>query len=85
MRGARFVRVVPLTGVQTHVVPQTQGWQVAVSQPDGDVLVGPPHGDWRTALELARLICERAELPLEPTTEKMFSRVGQFKAPPSRQ
>ena len=83
LTGARFVRVVPLTGVQTHVVAATRGWQVALSQPAGDVLVGSPQADWRQALELARLVCDRAGLPLEQTTEKMFSRVGQFSPPPA--
>ncbi len=82
MSGARFVRVVPLTGVQSHVVAQTRGWQVALSRPEGDVLVGVPMADWRAAWDLARLLCERTELPLDETTEKMFSRVGQFTTPP---
>jgi hypothetical protein len=80
--GARFVRVVPLTGGQAHVTAQqSAGWQVALSQRDGDRLVGKPLGDWRVALDLARLLCDRAGLPLEETTERMFSRVGQFSPP----
>jgi hypothetical protein len=77
--GARFVRVVPLTGGQMHGGgAQMPGWQVALSRAEGDMLVGTPMRDWRTARELARILCERTELPLDETTEKMFSRVGQF-------
>jgi hypothetical protein len=79
MGGARFVRVVPLTGGQVHGAgAQMPGWQVALSRAEGDMLVGAPMADWRNARELARLICERTELPLDETTERMFSRVGQF-------
>jgi hypothetical protein len=34
--------------------------------------------DWRPARDLARQVCEAAELPLHELTERMFSRVGQF-------
>ena len=78
MGGARFVRVVPLTGGQAHVAAQSAGWQVALSRSEGDMLVGAPMPDWRNARELARVLCERSGLPLDETTEKMFSRVGQF-------
>ena len=80
MHGARFVRVVPLTGGQVH--GQTGGWQVALSRSEGDMLVGAPMADWRSARELARVLCERTELPLDDTTQKMFSRVGQFSPRP---
>jgi hypothetical protein len=78
LAGARTVRVVPLTGVQSHVVAQTRGWQVALSRPEGDVLVGSALADWRVAWDLARLLSERTEIPLDETTQKMFSRVGQY-------
>jgi hypothetical protein len=84
MSGARFVRVVPLTGVQSHVVAQTRGWQVTLSRPEGDVLAGSAMADWRDARELARLLCECTGLALDETTERMFSRVGQFPGVPPR-
>ena len=70
------MRVVPLTGGNHHI--QTSGWQVALGRADGDLLLGKPLADWQTARELARLVCERTELPLDELTERMFSRVGQF-------
>jgi hypothetical protein len=51
---------------------------VALSRPDGDVLVGKPVADWRSARQLAQLVCDQSELPLDELTAKMFSRVGQF-------
>lgn len=84
LNGARFVRVVPLSGVQSHVVAQTRGWQVTLSRPEGDVLVGPALSDWRSAIDLAHVLCERLDLPLDETTQRMFSRVGQFSGVPPR-
>jgi hypothetical protein len=51
---------------------------VALARADGDVLIGAAMADWRPARELARLLCDRTELPLDELTQKMFSRVGQF-------
>jgi hypothetical protein len=72
--GARSVRVVPLTGGNHHVAGR--GWQVTLSRAEGDVLVGAPLADWRSARDLARLVCERTEIPLDELTERLFSRVG---------
>jgi hypothetical protein len=72
--GARSVRVVPLTSGDHHSAGR--GWQVALARPDGDVLLGGALPNWQSARELARQVCERTELPLDPLTEKLFSRVG---------
>ena len=77
LSGARSVRVVPLTGGNHHR-DSRGGWQVALSRTEGDVLVGKPVSDWRSARQLAQLVCDRSELPLDELTEKMFSRVGQY-------
>ena len=77
LSGARSVRVVPLTGGNHHR-DSRGGWQVALSRSEGDVLVGKPIADWRSARQLAQLVCESSELPLDELTEKMFSRVGQY-------
>lgn len=74
----RSVRIVPLTGGNHHAASHGSGWQVALGQVGGDVPLGKPMADWRAAHELARLVCARANLPLDELTEKMFSRVGQF-------
>jgi hypothetical protein len=73
----RSVRIVPLAGGNHHR-DSRGGWQVALSRTEGDVLIGKPFGDWRTARQLAQLLCETSELPLDELTEKMFSRVGQY-------
>jgi len=78
--GTRNVRIVPLTGGNHHV--QSGGWQVALGRSDGDVLLGKPLADWQTARELARLVCEQTELPLDELTQRMFSRVGQYTRSP---
>ena len=77
LSGARSVRVVPLTGGNHHS-DSRGGWQVTLSRSEGDVLVGKPIADWRSARQLAQLVCESSELPLDELTEKMFSRVGQY-------
>jgi hypothetical protein len=77
LSGARSIRVVPLTGGNHHR-DSRGGWQVALSRAEGDVLVGKPVADWRAARQLAQLLCETSELPLDELTEKMFSRVGQY-------
>jgi hypothetical protein len=77
LTGVRSVRVVPLTGGQQHAQVGA-GWQVTLAHADGDALVGKPMPDWRAARDLARLLCDKTELPLDELTEKMFSRVGQF-------
>jgi len=79
---ARNVRVVPLTGGDHHMSSQAGGWQVALARADGDVLLGKPLADWQAARELARLVCEKADLPLDELTQRMFSRVGQFSTTP---
>jgi hypothetical protein len=79
LRGARSVRIVPLTGGNHHTDARGGGWQVALAHSGGDVLLGKPLADWRAARELARLVCARTELPLDELTEKMFSRVGQYR------
>ena len=76
-QGARSVRVVPLTRGAHHA--SASGWQVALAQHDGDVLVGQPLPEWQSARELARKICAAASLPMDATTERLFSRVGQIK------
>ena len=43
---------------------------------EGDVLLGKPLADWRAARELARLVCDKAALPLDDLTQRLFSRVG---------
>jgi hypothetical protein len=42
------------------------------------VLMGNPLSDWQSARDLAFQVCEKAELPLDELTQRMFSRVGQF-------
>lgn len=74
--GARSVRVVPLTRGTHHST--ASGWQVALSRPDGDVLVGQPLADWQSARELAHRICSASRLPMDEITEKLFSRVGRI-------
>jgi hypothetical protein len=76
---AQAVRIVPLTGGNHHASARGGGWQVALSQSEGDVLVGKPIGDWRSAQALAQELCEATELPFDELTERMFSRVGQVK------
>jgi hypothetical protein len=78
LSGARTVRVVPLSGGSPHAVGPAGGWQVALAYAGGDVLLGKPQADWRAARELARLVCEKTELPLDELTQAMFSRVGSF-------
>jgi hypothetical protein len=78
--GARSVRVVPLTGGNPHG-GAGQGFQVAVRRDEGDVLIGAASLDWRAARELARQLCETAELPLDELTQRLFSRVGQYGPP----
>jgi len=78
LAGADRVRVVPLTGGNHHAGAQSGGWQVTLASAEGDVLLGAPLRDWQTARELARLICEKTELPLDELTQRMFSRVGQY-------
>lgn len=85
LSGARTVRVVPLTGGNSHVAAQTAGWQVALGHADGDALLGKPMADWRAARDLAQLVCERAGLPLDELTQKLFSRVGQFTPTPRKE
>jgi hypothetical protein len=75
--GARSVRIVPLTGGDHHG-DSRGGWQVALSRAEGDLLIGKPLADWRAARQLAQLVCETSELPLDELTAKMFSRVGQY-------
>jgi hypothetical protein len=77
LSAARSVRIVPLTGGNHHPASRA-GWQVTLSRADGDVLVGKPLADWRSARQLAHLVCETSGLPLDELTEKMFSRVGQY-------
>jgi len=77
LAGARSIRIVPLTGGNHHR-DSRGGWQVAFSRAEGDVLVGQPVADWRSARQLAQLLCETSELPPDELTEKMFSRVGQY-------
>ena len=77
LSGARSVRLVPLTGGNHHR-DSRGGWQVALSRSEGDVLVGEPIADWRLARQLAQLVCDSSQLPLDELTQKMFSRVGQY-------
>jgi hypothetical protein len=79
--GARSVRLVPLSSGNHHTTPS--GWQVALSRAEGDVLLGKPLADWRDARALVTLVCEKAELPLDDLTERLFSRVGRYAAPNS--
>jgi hypothetical protein len=51
---------------------------VTLSEAAGDTLVGKPMADWRTAQVLARLVCEKTDLPLDDLTERLFSRVGSY-------
>ena len=71
------VRIVPMTGGNTHGGP-APGYQVAVRRSDGDLPIGKPTPDWRPARDLARQVCDVAELPLDELTERMFSQVGRF-------
>ncbi len=74
---ARAVRVVPLAAGPAHGIPQGgQGWQVAVSAFEGDVLMGPPLMDWRAARDFAQRLAETTELPLDEMTERLFSQTG---------
>jgi hypothetical protein len=75
--GARSVRVVPLTRGTHHAT--ASGWQVALAQTDGDVLIGQPLPDWQSARDLAHKVCAAASLPMDAMTEKLFSRVGRIK------
>ena len=75
---ARSVRVVQARAFDPHVVAQRGGWQVTLARPEGDVLVGAAQADWRAAWDLARLVCDRATLPMDELNQRMFSRVGQF-------
>jgi hypothetical protein len=77
LNGAKTVRVVPLGGGDHHA-HTVGGWQVTLARSEGDVLFGEPLSNWQAARELARLVCERTELPLDELTQRMFSRVGQF-------
>jgi hypothetical protein len=74
--GARSVRIVPLSAGSHHAA--TSGWQVALAHADGDALLGTAVADWRSARDLAQLVCERTGLDLDEMTQRMFSRVGQF-------
>jgi hypothetical protein len=82
LAGARAVRVVPLSGGSPHAVGPAGGWQVALAYAGGDGVLGTPLADWRAARELARLVCEKTELPLDELTQAMFSRVGSFSPQP---
>ena len=75
---ARNVRIVPMMGSNPHPGAPAGSWQVTLAQADGDALVGKAQVDWRVAEALARLVCERTQLPLDEMTERMFSRVGTF-------
>jgi len=77
LRGARSVRIVPLTHGNPHS-GSGMGYQVAVRLDSGDAPVGKPSMDWRAARELARRVCDIAELPLDELTERLFSQVGRF-------
>ena len=55
---------------------RASGWQVTLACAEGDVLLGKPLADWRAARELARLVCDKAALPLDDLTQRLFSRVG---------
>jgi hypothetical protein len=76
LTGAGSVRVVPLTRGTHHA--SASGWQVALRCANGDVLVGQPLGDWRSARDLARLVCRETRLPMDELTEALFSRVGKM-------
>jgi hypothetical protein len=77
--GARSVRVVPASGRgATHGYGGGGGWQVTLSHGEGDALIGPALSDWRPARELAQLLCETLDLPLDELTERMFSQVGRY-------
>jgi hypothetical protein len=84
LAGARAVRVVPLTGGSQHA-SAAGGWQVALSYPEGDRVLGKPYADWRPARDLAHAVCAATSLPLDELTERLFSRVGQFTVPPDGQ
>ena len=74
---AESVRIVPMTGGNPHA-GATGGYQVALRGANGDAPIGKPTQDWRAARELARQVCEQAELPLDELTERLF---GRFDAP----
>jgi hypothetical protein len=78
LTGARAVRVVPLSPGRAGHHAGASGWQVALAHAEGDALLGQPAGDWRDAWVLASLVCEKARLPLDELTERLFSRVGQY-------
>jgi hypothetical protein len=74
--GARSVRVVPLSRGSHHSA--ASGWQVTLARPEGDVLVGKPLAEWQSAHALARAVCDRTGLPMDPLTERLFSQVGRI-------
>jgi len=76
LAGARSVRVVPLTRGTHHA--SANGWQVCLTQPDGDVLIGAPLPGWQDARDLAQRVCKASRLPMDETTQKLFSRVGRI-------
>jgi hypothetical protein len=76
LTGSHSVRVVPLTRGTQHA--SASGWQVALACAGGDVLIGRPLGDWQSARDLARLICQKTGLPMDALTEALFSRVGKI-------
>jgi hypothetical protein len=78
--GAHHVRIVPLSAGNHH--SPTSGWQVALARSEGDELLGKALPDWRSARELAKLVSQCTELPLDELTRKMFSRVGEFTPAP---
>lgn len=78
---ARNVRIVPPSAGNHQPRTYAGGWQVTLSEAAGDTLVGKPTADWRAAQELARLVCEKTELPLDDLTQRLFSRVGSYTPP----
>ena len=74
--GARCVRVVPLSRGSHHV--SASGWQVALARGDGDILLGKPLSSWQRARDLARTVSEKAGLPMDELTERLFSRIGSL-------
>jgi len=70
---AESVRIVPMTGGNPHA-GAAGGYQVAVRSANGDAPIGKPSQDWRLAHDLARQVCEQAELPLDELTQRMFGR-----------
>jgi hypothetical protein len=75
--GAQTVRVVPLSRGSHHAA--ASGWQVTLSRPEGDVLLGTPLADWQSAHALAQRVCEQTRLPMDQLTQQLFSRVRQTK------